>query len=63
VGQRLAWPPQYGGRALRNEFFDRWVGREDELAAVDVAAGELRTAREHGDVYAASSTPVRAAFC
>jgi nitronate monooxygenase len=49
VGQRLAWPPQYGGRALRNGFFDRWVGREDELAADDVAAAELRAAREHGD--------------
>ncbi len=23
VGQRLAWPPEYGGRALRNAFFDR----------------------------------------
>jgi nitronate monooxygenase len=49
VGQRLAWPPQYGGRALRNGFFDRWVGREDELAADDVAAAELMAAREHGD--------------
>jgi nitronate monooxygenase len=49
VGQRLAWPPQYGGRALRNAFFDRWVGREDELAADDVAANELRVARERGD--------------
>ena len=49
VGQRLAWPPQYGGRALRNGFFDRWVGREDELAADDVAAADLRTARERGD--------------
>jgi nitronate monooxygenase len=49
VGQRLGWPPQYGGRALRNEFFDRWVGREDELAADDLAAAELRAAREHDD--------------
>jgi len=49
VGQRLAWPPQYGGRALRNGFFDRWVGREDELAIDDAAAAELKEAREHGD--------------
>ncbi len=49
VGQRLGWPPQYGGRALRNGFFDRWVGREAELAADDVAAAELRAARERGD--------------
>ena len=49
VGQRLAWPPEYGGRALRNAFFDRWVGREDELAADDVAAAELGAGRERGD--------------
>ena len=49
VGQRLAWPPEYGGRALRNGFFDRWVGREAELAADDAAAAELRAARERGD--------------
>jgi nitronate monooxygenase len=49
VGQRLAWPPEYGGRALRNAFFDRWVGREDELAADDTAAAELTAARKHGD--------------
>ena len=53
VGQRLGWPPQYGGRALRNGFFDRWVGREDELAADDVAAAELRAAREHDDFHVA----------
>ena len=50
VGQRLAWPPEYGGRALRNAFFDRWVGREVELAADDLAAAGLRAAREHGDL-------------
>ena len=32
VGQRLGWPRQYGGRALRNGFFERWVGREDECS-------------------------------
>ena len=49
IGQRLDWPPQYGGRALRNSFFDRWVGREDELAAEDGAPQELREARRRGD--------------
>lgn len=53
VGQRLGWPPQYGGRALRNAFFERWVGREDELAGDDLAAAELMAARNHGD-FAAS---------
>lgn len=49
VGQRLAWPPEYGGRAVRNAYFDRWVGREDELAGDDAAAAELATARQQGD--------------
>ena len=49
VGQRLAWPPEYGGRALRNAFFDRWAGREEELAGDEVAAAELRAARQRGD--------------
>ena len=49
VGQRLAWPPEYGGRALRNAFSDRWAGREDELAVDDAAAAELAAARRQGD--------------
>lgn len=28
---RLAWPPQFPGRALRNRFAEQWHGREDEL--------------------------------
>jgi len=32
VAQRAAWPPEYGGRALRNAYFDEWDGREAELA-------------------------------
>lgn len=49
VAQRLAWPAEYGGRALRNAFFDRWAGREDELASDDVAAEALMTARRNGN--------------
>ena len=49
IAQRQAWPPEYGGRALRNAFFDRWVGRETELAGDDVAAAELGAARKQGD--------------
>lgn len=49
VGQRLAWPREYGGRALRNAFFDRWAGREDDLAADDGAAAELQAARQRSD--------------
>jgi nitronate monooxygenase len=26
-----AWPPEFGGRALRTPFLERWTGHEDEL--------------------------------
>lgn len=44
VAQRLPWPREFGGRAVRNAFFDRWVGREDELddAAADEHAAGVR---------------------
>ena len=50
VGQRLDWPPEYGGRALRNAYFDRWQGREHELADDDAAVAELAAARSTGDL-------------
>ncbi|GAA2129417.1 nitronate monooxygenase [Nocardioides bigeumensis] len=31
VAQGLAWPPEFGGRALVNDFYDEWVGREDDM--------------------------------
>ena len=49
VGLRQAWPAEYGGRALRNRFFDRWAGREGELAGDDDAHAELLAALERGD--------------
>ena len=49
VALRLAWPPEYGGRALRNPYFDHWVGREGELADDDLASAQLATARQQGD--------------
>jgi len=49
VGQRMAWPPEYGGRALRNSYFDHWVGHEDGLAGDDAAFAQLVTARQQGD--------------
>ncbi|MCK2219383.1 nitronate monooxygenase [Actinomadura sp. ATCC 31491] len=53
VAQRLAWPPEFGGRALRNAFFDRWHGREEELAGDEGARAELAAARRDGDYDAA----------
>jgi nitronate monooxygenase len=49
VVQGLGWPAEYGGRALRNLFFDRWSGREEELAADSSARHELAAARARGD--------------
>lgn len=49
VAQRLSWPEAYGGRALRNAYFDRWASRLDELAADDDAARELAEARASED--------------
>lgn len=49
VGQRLTWPEQFGGRALRNAYFDRWVGHEDELAVDDEAHRAVVAARQQLD--------------
>lgn len=31
IGRGIPWPSEFGGRAIRNEFSDRWHGREAEL--------------------------------
>jgi nitronate monooxygenase len=53
IAQRLGWPPEFGGRALRNAFFDRWVGHEGDLATDEAAERELAAARSAGDYDAA----------
>jgi nitronate monooxygenase len=60
LGLRQAWPPEYGGRALHNRFFERWAGRERELASDDGAHAELLAALERHDfdtacIYAGQS--------
>ena len=37
AASRAGWPDEFGGRALRNAYFDTWQGREEELKADDVA--------------------------
>lgn len=49
VAQRLPWPPEFGGRGLRNTYFDTWSDRLDELAHDDAAAEQLRAARADED--------------
>lgn len=61
IGRGSAWPREFGGRALRNAYADRWHGREDELERDVVpsdepvvwagqAAGLVRAERPAADV-------------
>ena len=44
------WPGGYTGRCLRNAFVERWLGREEELAAQgEAVAREYAAARRRGD--------------
>jgi nitronate monooxygenase len=49
VALGLGWPEEYGGRGLRNTYFDRWHRRLDELAADPAAREELRAAQQADD--------------
>ena len=44
IRQRV-WPPGYTGRLMRNDFIEKWHGREKELA------------RMHGEEFAGSRKP------
>lgn len=64
LAQQLGWPPELGGRALRNDFLATWQGREDELVAALAddpgMTPEMERARAAGDptlapVYAGQS--------
>jgi nitronate monooxygenase len=51
------WPPGYTGRVIRNDFVEKWIGREKELAAV--RADEIRkieNALQTGDFETANVT-------
>jgi nitronate monooxygenase len=41
IGQGVAWPAEFRGRALRNAFTERWVGHEAELARDSAARDDL----------------------
>ena len=44
VAQRIPWPPQYPGRALRNHFTDQWHHQIDALAHDEEARQQLAEA-------------------
>ena len=47
--QRVAWPPEFRGRALKNTFTDAWHGREAALANDEAARQAFETARRAED--------------
>jgi nitronate monooxygenase len=61
IGRGAAWPAEFGGRALRHPYADKWHGREDELRAAPEpmdqpvtwagqAAGLVATRRSAADI-------------
>ncbi len=46
----MTWPTPYTGRVLRNAHLERWLGREDELAAEsEHVQRDYAAARDRGD--------------
>ena len=50
--QGKGWPHEFGGRALRTPFVERWTDREDELTADSAAVADFRPEEK---VYAGQS--------
>jgi nitronate monooxygenase len=60
VAQRIPWPPQFPGRALKNAFTGRWSGHEEELARDEEAPKAFQQAKQAEDyatavIYAGQS--------
>lgn len=50
LARRLDWPARYSARVLKNQFIERWHGREVELMTVaDIEAEKYRKAWTDGD--------------
>ncbi|NYF98156.1 NAD(P)H-dependent flavin oxidoreductase [Janibacter cremeus] len=47
VAQDLAWPREFGGRAVTTPFLEQWADREDEMT--DAARAEHAAGKERGD--------------
>jgi nitronate monooxygenase len=52
VARGAAWPEQYPGRTLRNDFLNEWRGKEAELARDEGAMARFRAAADRGDLSA-----------
>ncbi len=50
IAQQLPWEPQYGGRALSNDFSDRYAADLESLLATDALREQMKQARSEADV-------------
>jgi nitronate monooxygenase len=50
IARGAPWPRRYLARNLRNDFLDRWRGREDELEADETAKAEYLASAAAGDM-------------
>jgi hypothetical protein len=49
VALEYPWPTKYPERVLRNEFWERWQGREEQLSADPKAISEFKASRASGN--------------
>lgn len=49
IAQRAGWPAAFGGRALRNAFYEEWEHREDDLASDPASEGRYLAALKKPD--------------
>ena len=54
AASRAGWPDEFGGRALRNPYFDSWEGREEELKSDEAGHADYVEGSEAGDPDRAS---------
>src|SRR4029077_15629057 len=57
IVRRRDWPEGYTGRLMKNEFIEKWHGREAELAAIQESElAKVEAANEAGDYDTANVT-------
>src|SRR5262249_35841451 len=54
AAQSIPWPHQYRGRAIRNDFSDKWHGREADLAKDEEARRGFAAAKQKEDYATAN---------
>lgn len=57
IVRKKAWPEGYTGRLMKNEFIEKWHGREPELRALQqTELAKVEAAGQHGDYDVANVT-------